>query len=311
MLDIRGYRKRAKGLPDLIPYLYLTAEGVVANKDCSLTAAWEYRGSDTASSTQDELDFVSGQVNQALMTLGNGWMVQVDAVRRPSTSYPESSASHFPDPVSRMIDEERRAFFSRATCYETNTILSLTYKPSFSLAMDMMTSRKAGDKVLAEFQDHLNAFESTLSGVLDMERLGEYELPDTCGTPRLYSSLLSHLQFCLTGDFRPVMVPRPVAMYLDGILGNQDLVGGEEPKIGDKRLFPISIDGSRRPQSHFHGHAASQKPAGPFSHSLYLSASIAQPPLEGGAGSVLRERANGPASGFPDGQPGAVEFPGL
>jgi type IV secretion system protein VirB4 len=243
MLDLRGYRKRAKGLADLTPYLFLVDNGIVANKDCSLTAAWEYRGSDTASSTQDELDFVAGQVNQALMSLGTGWMVQVDAVRRPSTSYPAKELSHFPDPVSAAIDEERRGFFSRASCFETNTVITLTYKPSGSLAMDIISSRKTGDKMLAEFKDHIAAFESSLSGVLDLERLNEYVLEDRFGQPHLYSTLLSHLQLCLTGDLHPVMVPQPVAMYLDGILGNQDLTGGEEPRLGDKRLYTISIDG--------------------------------------------------------------------
>lgn len=242
MLDLRGYRRRVKGLPDLVPYLLLVDDGIVANKDCSLTAAWEYRGGDTASSTRDELDFVAGQINQALMNLGTGWMVQVDAVRRPSTSYPAPERSHFPDPVSAMIDEERREFFSRASCFETNTVFSVTYKPSQSLAMDIITSRKTGERVLAEYKDHLTALESGLSGVLRLERLGEYELKGKYGQHR-YSSLLSHLQLCLTGNFHPIMVPSPAAMYLDGILGGQDLIGGEEPRLGSKRLYAISIDG--------------------------------------------------------------------
>ena len=243
MLDLKGFRANHRGLPDLIPYMALVDDGVIANKDCSLTAAWEFRGNDTASSTIEELDFVAAQVNQALLLLGSGWMLHVDAVRRPSTSSPPAGRSHFPDRVSALIDAERRAFFERESCFETNTVLSLTWKPSMSLAVNMLSDRKTAHQVLADFQDQAGNFAGILSGVLRLERLGEYELTDKYGQRHLYSSMLSHLQQCLTGDFHPLMVPRPAAMYLDGLLASQNLVGGMEPMIGDKRLFVISIDG--------------------------------------------------------------------
>ena len=243
MLDLKGFRQNIKGLPDLLPYICLIEEGVVANKDGSLSAAWEFRGSDTASSTIEELDFVTSQANQAFMLLGTGWMMHVDAVRRPSTSYPDQAGSHFPDPVSEMIDRERRAFFGKETCFETSTVLTLTYKPARNVAASLLTSRKAGQQIISEFQSSLDNFESTLSGVLDLERLNEYEQEDETGAKHLYSSLLTHIQLCLTGDFQPVMVPRPAAMYLDGILGSYDLVGGMEPKLGNRHLAMVSIDG--------------------------------------------------------------------
>jgi type IV secretion system protein VirB4 len=243
MLDLFGFRRSIKGLPDLLPYIGLVAEGVVLNKDGSLTAAWEYRGSDTASSTREELDFVAAQANQAFMLLGTGWMIHVDAARRPATSYPDPSRSHFPDPISNLIDRERRAFFARESCFETSTVLTLTYKPARSVAMGLLTSRKSGQEIISEFQSSLDNFESLLSGVLELDRLGEYEEEDESGASHLYSSLLTHIQLCLTGDFQPVMVPRPVAMYLDGILGAYDLAGGLEPRLGHKHLAMLSIDG--------------------------------------------------------------------
>jgi type IV secretion system protein VirB4 len=214
------FHRSIKGLSDLLPYSRLVAEGVVANKDGSLSAAWEFKGGDTASSTMGELDFVAAQANQAVLLLGTGWMLHIDAVRRPATSYPAPGRSHFPDKVSRLIDEERRAFFSRATCFEVTTILTLTYKPERSLAASLLTDRKTEAEILKEFQSALDNFENILSGVLKMSRLGEYRLEDSAGIPRLYSSLLAHLQHCLTGDFQPVRVPEPCAMYLDGIIGS-------------------------------------------------------------------------------------------
>ncbi len=243
MLSLKIFRNDKKGLPELLPYLFLIAPGIVANKDGSLTAAWEFWGADTASSTEEERDYIAHQVNQAFMLLGSGWMVHVDAVRRPATTYPEAARSHFPDKVSEMIDEERRQFFSQDSCFETHTVLSLTYKPSQHLAEKMATQDNTVEKILAKFKNDVRNFESILSGVLQLERLTEYEDENEHGQVHLYSALLSYLQQCLTGDFHPGLVPRPCPMFLDGILGGQDLVGGNEPSLGGKHFVVVSIDG--------------------------------------------------------------------
>jgi hypothetical protein len=51
---------------------------------------------------------VSFRINQALAGLGSGWMVHVDAVRRPAPNYSERGRSTFPDPSVGAMDEERR-----------------------------------------------------------------------------------------------------------------------------------------------------------------------------------------------------------
>lgn len=82
-------------------------------------AAWLYQGDDNASSTDEQREIVSFRINQALVGLGNGWMVHIDAVRRPAPNYSDPGFSHFPDPVSAAIDNERRQLFERlGTMYE-------------------------------------------------------------------------------------------------------------------------------------------------------------------------------------------------
>jgi type IV secretion system protein VirB4 len=75
VLDLKAYRRGAASLADLLPYIFLVDDGVVALKDGALMAAWEFRGKDTASSAPEELAHVSDQVNQALMSLDSGWMM--------------------------------------------------------------------------------------------------------------------------------------------------------------------------------------------------------------------------------------------
>ena len=243
MLDLRHFRRDAASLADLLPYIFLVDEGVVALKDGSLMAAWEFRGKDTASSTMEELAHAAEQVNQALMSLDSGWMMQVDAVRSPVAPYPAPELSHFPDKISAMIDEERRRFFSKSTCFETRTVLTLTFKPSYSATVAMLGDKQSFEKALARFNQDILSFESILGGVLELSRMREYEETNGYGHSHLYSDLLSHTQECLTGELHPVMAPTDCALFLDNLLGSCDLIGGLEPRLGDKEIAAISIDG--------------------------------------------------------------------
>jgi len=112
------HRSKEPGFVDLLIYASVVDEGVIVGKDGSLMAAWAYQGVDSNSSTEAERDQVSLQINHALSRMGSGWMIHIDAVRKPAPGYCAKDDSHFPDPVSAAIDEERREFFERVgTCY--------------------------------------------------------------------------------------------------------------------------------------------------------------------------------------------------
>lgn len=248
MLKLVDYRSQAKGLPDLLPYAALIAPGTILNKDGSFLAAWEVRGQDTASSTEAELAWVSAQISQSIKLLGTGWMLHMDAVRSPHQAYPGEDKGFFPDPVTRLIDEERREFFGRGLCHSTRTVLSVTFKPNLQAAK-LAAKAKTGaaalptmEKTLDQFNATIAELEDALSAVLLMDRLSEYETCDTNGESCLHSDLLSHLQHCLTGGLHPIRVPT-VPMYLDSLLGGADLIGGLAPRIGENNLAVVAIDG--------------------------------------------------------------------
>lgn len=241
---IKDYRSQAKGLPDLLPYAALIAPGVVLGKDGSFLAGWKISGPDTASSTDEELAWMARQVGAGIRLLGTGWMLHVDAVRQPHHAYPSEDAGFFPDAVTRLMDEERREYFGSGLCYRTETILVVTYKPALQvvrMTQAIHTGGGAGstglEKALEHFQGSLAELEDILSSVVMMERLTETEEQSV-----LCSSLLSHLQGCVTGIFHPVRVPS-TPMYLDAILGGVDLTAGLRPRLGDCHLAVLSLDG--------------------------------------------------------------------
>src|SRR3546814_18711078 len=55
-----------------------------------------------------DLIATSARLNNALRRMGSGWALFIEAERRPAADYPHSE---FPEPLSWLVDEERRATF--------------------------------------------------------------------------------------------------------------------------------------------------------------------------------------------------------
>jgi type IV secretion system protein VirB4 len=127
MLNLTEYRKRPALLADWLPWAGLVAPGVVLNKDGSFQRTARFRGPDLDSATQGELVATSARLNNALRRLGSGWALFVDAERREAAGYPESV---FPEPLSWLVDEERRAAFEEdASHFESSYFLTVRAPP--------------------------------------------------------------------------------------------------------------------------------------------------------------------------------------
>ena len=112
MLNLRVFRSGASRLADWLPWACLVGPGIVLNKDGSFQRTIRYRGPDLDSATEAELMSVTSRVNNVLKRFGAGWALFFDATRVPASAYPRSQ---FPDAVSWLVDEERRASFEGTT----------------------------------------------------------------------------------------------------------------------------------------------------------------------------------------------------
>ena len=130
MVALRQFRNTHPSFSDLLPYAGLVDDGVILLKDGSVMAGWYFAGPDSESSTNIERNEVSRQINTILSRLGSGWMIQVEAVRIPTVAYPAREDCHFPEPVTRAIDDERRAHFeAERGHFESQHAVILTYRP--------------------------------------------------------------------------------------------------------------------------------------------------------------------------------------
>ena len=251
---LKKHRAKDGALADLLNHAAVVDDGVIVGKNGSFMAAWLYQGEDNASNTDEQREMVSFRINQALVGLGNGWMIHVDAVRRPAPLYSERGLSHFPDPVTAAMDEERRRLFEGlGTMYEGYFVLSVTYYPPLlaqrkfvELMFDddsKAPSQEDRTKNLIEFfKRECRNIESRLSAAVKLQRLRGNKVMTEEGKEVTHDDFLRWVQFCVTGINHPVQLPTN-PMYLDALIGGQELWTGVVPKIGRKFVQVVAIEG--------------------------------------------------------------------
>lgn len=251
----KEYRDNIQGFADLLRYSAPIEDGIVQGKGGELIAAWRYWGQDTESATNSELEAISARLNAALKRFGSGWMVHIDGFREHATTY--HSGGTFVSPVLGMMDTERRRQHEmEGRHYEGSYVLTVTYLPplqveSKAAAMliehsDDMAESKASvhDLLIAKFRAEMLDFGNELSGIFEgVQRLGLRTVHDQrTGKDVVLDDLLSHLHYCVTGIKQDVVAPAP-GVYIDTLIGSQDFVGGNKPRIGDQHIRVLTIEG--------------------------------------------------------------------
>jgi len=252
MLALKHFRDKAAGVADLLNWAALFEDGIVQCKDGSFLAGWYFQGPDIQSSSDGERDWLTGRINAALSRLGAGWATWTEAIRTPAATYPPPELSHFPDPVSRLVDEERRRQFMREGMhFESRYVLVVHYTPPMrrkSKIADLIydddpTERQSpADRILQAFQKAINDFEDAIGGAVKLERMRTYIVSDHHGREHLRDELVNYLHFSLTGEAVELNVP-PAGAYLDAVLGGRELWAGDTPKLGEQFIACVAIEG--------------------------------------------------------------------
>lgn len=258
-LSLKKHIKRPRpAVADLLNLAALVSDKIVLTKGGELLGGFYYRGRDLASSTHSERNAVTARLNQVLSKLGSGHALWMDAIRLSEPAYSPPSASHFDDPISRMIDAERREFFTRdGQQYQSEYVLALMWRPpeirEQKLVDLLYDDPRSGerqvdqlDKLCLQFDSVLQEIQDTLGDQLSMRRMGSHSasLLDKEGnvTSVLRNDLLVYLHYCITGLAQPINVPA-CAMYLDAYIGGQDLTPGDMLRIADSYVGVVNIEG--------------------------------------------------------------------
>jgi type IV secretion system protein VirB4 len=236
MMNLAEYRNRTAGLADFLPWAALVAEGVVLNKDGSFQRTARFRGPDLDSATPAELVATTGRLNNALRRLGSGWAIFVEAQRVSAQSYPRS---HFPDPVSALVDRERaEQFAEEGAHFESRYFLTLVWMPPAEEA-----ARAEGWLYEGRSRTGVDPWEQ-VKGFIDrtdrLLQLVEGFVPEVGWLGD--GETLTYLHSTISTRRQRVRVPE-TPMHLDALLADEPLIGGLEPRLGNHHLRTLTIVG--------------------------------------------------------------------
>jgi len=252
MAALKRFRNTDPSFADLVPYAGLIDNGVLLLKDGSLMAGWYFAGPDSESATDSERNELSRQINAILSRLGSGWMIQVEAIRIPTIDYPTEDRNHFPDPVTRAIEAERRAHFSlEQGHFESKHALILTYRPAeprktafskYVYSDEDSRKQSYANTVLFLFKNGIREIEQYLASTVSIARMETRSVLERSGKRTAqYDDLLQFVRFCITGEIHPVRLPN-IPMYLDWV-ATAELEHGLTPKVENRFLGVVAIDG--------------------------------------------------------------------
>ena len=244
---LADYKTRWEGLPDLLMYASVIDEGVMLLQDGALMATWKYRGPDLASATFEEMANISARLNKILL-LGTNWMLHVDAIRSHSQDYPEST---FPDPITRLIDMERRQQFTlEGSHFESEYFLSLTYLPPMQkeeklkgfLFEGETVKRDVATRALDYFKSKISQFHDILTSLFQARRLGAIEEKDEFGYVLRFNEQLRYIRRTIGSHDYKFAEPE-IPIDLQEIIPTEDFWAGVSPRYGETWIRVVAIDG--------------------------------------------------------------------
>ncbi|KAA0178824.1 transporter [Cupriavidus gilardii] len=251
----KEYRDEAQGLADLLRYARPIEPGIMLGKGGELIAGYFYRGTDTESASNSELNAIAARLNDALRRFGSGWMVHIDAIRASAIGYPKDQ--QFQSPVAKLMDLEREGQYNlEGAHFESVYAIVFTYLPPLLLeskATALMYERSEDlseahislqDQLIAKFKDTLAEAEAQLGTIFEaMTRMTDQSVESALdGSIVVVDHLAGYLHYCATGINQHVVKPPPGVPY-DIIIGSQDFAGGNHPRVGQKHVRCLSIEG--------------------------------------------------------------------
>lgn len=233
VFNLNEYQEKPNRLSDLIIWNLLKEDGTIINKDGSFQKTFRFRGSDLDSATESELVITCSRINNVLKRLQSGWAIFVDAERTKTNKY---LTTQFSDPISYLIDKERKDQFESGIHYESNFYITFLYLPPAEMddklrKMFINTNEKdaqSAEHYLKYFRTEANRMSLLFNEVLhDFEELSP-------------EATLTYLHSTISNKNHPIAVPE-IPVYLDAQLADTPIITGLEPKLGDQFIKAIGI----------------------------------------------------------------------
>lgn len=234
-----------QGLDESLPYVDFPTDGIARHDSGALTACWYFTGKDPHSMSPASIASVCTSMHRVLMSLREGWVVQFYQLHLDVVDYlPEG---HFPDPTSWTVDEiRRRNYMTAGRHMASDYAISVTWrqpdsvhtKVARTLVVGSETQYTSDELYLQDFQNAIGLLEFNMSTAFKMMRMSAY---DFAKIKARGSDILSFIATVMNGERQYIRMPVD-GMEARHLLG-YDFRGGLTPKIGDRHIAPIVIEG--------------------------------------------------------------------
>ena len=231
---IKEYQDEKKKLSTYIPWIAMIDEGVILNKNGTFQKTLKFRGYDLDSATIYELQNSNGRLNNILARFEGNWTMHIEARRVHSKEYESTEIENF---ALKLIDNERKSKFQSGTYFESEYYLTLTYltpvdteKKLKNFFIEEEKTAENIDKSLENFKKEFKEIKGLFKDLfLEVQELSKEETYE-------------YLYSCVSIKNHKIIVPE-VPMYISNYLCDSDMVGGLKPKLGNKHMRCISLQG--------------------------------------------------------------------
>jgi type IV secretion system protein VirB4 len=228
---------RMRCLADALAWGVMLAPDLIVTRQAEFMTVLLYRPRDLASSSPEQLVSARKALNAAVRRFGRGWALWFECQRNETAEY---ETADWPDPVSRLIDDQRRALFTQpGTQFATDYFVTLLYAPPADAVGKLaahfeenLAERRTADR---RFQAELETFRRGVAAFREHLASGMPHVAPLSG-----DALLTYLHSTVSTRRQWVRMP-PLPCFLAEYLSDEDYISGYAPMLGEHHLRTIRI----------------------------------------------------------------------
>lgn len=239
LVSLEIFTNKDIGMSDLVLPECFCDDGILLNKDGSFTQCLWYSGADYHSEDDEALDYLNSFIySNAFSRLGDNWTMHLDCDRKKVSGYIPDHQNYFFDATSAIIDAERKYDFEQDGLHYVNRFaITFTWLPPAdrSTAAKNWFIEDSEGNIRVDYAEHLDKFKQTVFDVLSVLSSRVYTHPMT------NDETLTWLNKCINGfEFKfPKYKHGWLPLYYR--LGNQDVIKGIIPKVGEFKVGVVSV----------------------------------------------------------------------
>lgn len=247
LLSLKKRKSRFRhGHASALLYRRLVAPGTIKLSNGAYLGAFEITAADANAYDSAGLSQADFGIGRAISQFNERMVVHMH-LRHASYSEYDSRFGDYPHPVLGWLDSRRRALFGSGRTFRSRRIVSIAWLPAndresrFAAATSIgpETTVDRETELLEEFERELDRIEGFFRSYGAVRRLGTVREPDAFGVIRTRSELLEHIDWCVSGRTRNLIVPPP-GQALNGLLA-ETFRGGFDLRVGEMETRIVTL----------------------------------------------------------------------